>query len=538
MKKNKNSYNNKAVIYARVSSREQEKVGYSLSAQIKLLQDYAYKNNLEIVNVFKEAETAKQVGRKQFGEMITYLKKNLDVQNLLAEKTDRLQRNLNDYLTLRDLNNVAIHLVKEGEIITKKDSSNQKFQQWLKVLMVQQYIDNLSEEVKKGQTEKAKEGIYPSTAPLGYLNADNGNGKRIIIIDTLRAPYVKKAFEMYASGTYSELDICNKLYSEGLRSKKGCKVSVKTFERMLKNIFYLGKFEYSGYICENAQHDAIIDEETFAIVQKRLNRIPKAKSHKLQFPYQGLIRCSICGSILSPELKKGKFIYYHCNDYHKNGCKRKSYINQSKIDNIVATILKSLQISPKLLKDVQNTIKEIHMAKNSYQEHTMNEISSQLNKLTLRLEQLYQDKCDNKIDDEFWTHMNKKYSLEKAELIHQMKRINKADEDFSKLSEMLLKFCSNAHKLYLGGTADEKRYIASTIVSNLSYHDKKLDVELFPVFYTLSDLIKNYNIENYTNEPTESIYPTNKKDPKKGQFVNGGNDEARTRDLMRDRHAL
>lgn len=72
----------------------------------------------------------------------------------------------------------------------------------------------------------------------------------------------------------------------------------------------------------------------------------------------------------------------------------------------------------------------------------------------------------------------------------------------------------------------------------MTYYDQKLDIELYPAFYTLSDLIKDYNSQNGILEPTESIDFTNKKDPRKGQFVNGGNDEARTRDLMRDRHAL
>ena len=118
--------------------------------------------------------------------------------------------------------------------------------------MAKQYIDNLSEEVIKGQTENAKEGIYPSTAPLGYLNTDDGHGKRIIVVDEVRAPYIKRAFELYATGTYSALDICNLMYKDGLRSKKGCKVSKATFERMFKNDFYIGKLNYSGYTCDKA----------------------------------------------------------------------------------------------------------------------------------------------------------------------------------------------------------------------------------------------------------------------------------------------
>lgn len=134
--------------------------------------------------------------------------------------------------------------------------------------------------------------------------------------------------------------------------------------------------------------------------------------------------------------------------------------------------------------------------------------------------------------------MNKKWHDEKTELINQLQRINRADEEFYNMCEMLLKFCKNAHDMYLNGTAEEKRFITSTVISNITYYDKKLDIELFPVFYILSDLIKEEDKKFSTLEPTESIDFTNKKDPKKGQFVNGGTDEARTRDLLRDRQAL
>ena len=536
--KKKIDYGNKAVIYARVSSNRQEKEGFSIPAQIKLLEDYAEKHSLNIVKIFQESETAKKAGRKQFNAMLSFLNKNKDVQNVLVEKTDRLQRNFKDYVTLNEYKHVAIHLVKEGEIISDNATSHQKFIHGIKVLMAKQYIDNLSEEVIKGQTEKAKEGIYPSTAPLGYLNADDGHGKRIIVIDPERAPYIKRAFQLYATGSYSELEICNLLYKEGLRSKKGCKVSVKTFERMFKNIFYTGKFEYSGYICDNAQHEPLIDTETFNIIQKHLNGQSKAKTHDEQFTYQGLIRCKVCNGMLSPELKKKKYVYYHCSDYYKNGCKKKSYINESKIDKAVAEILKSFEITQITIDDVLSCIKEIHIAKNAYQEHATSEIMTQINTLQNRIEQAYQDKCDGKVDEEFWNATNKKWHAEKTELINQLQRMNKADEEFYNMCEMLLKFCKNAHEMYLNGTVEEKRFITSTIISNMTYYDKKLDIELFPVFYTLSDLIKEEDKKFSTLEPSESIDFTNKKDPQKGQFVNGGNDEARTRDLMRDRHAL
>jgi site-specific DNA recombinase len=85
-----------AVIYARVSSKEQEKEGFSIPAQLKLLKEYAAANGFAMAQEYVDVETAKQTGRVAFGEMVAYLKAHPSVRVMLVEKTDRLYRNLKD----------------------------------------------------------------------------------------------------------------------------------------------------------------------------------------------------------------------------------------------------------------------------------------------------------------------------------------------------------------------------------------------------------------------------------------------------------
>lgn len=68
--------NKQAVIYARVSSREQEREGFSIPAQLKLLKEYALKNGFQIVNKYSDAETAKKAGRTNYNAMLAFLKEN------------------------------------------------------------------------------------------------------------------------------------------------------------------------------------------------------------------------------------------------------------------------------------------------------------------------------------------------------------------------------------------------------------------------------------------------------------------------------
>src|SRR5262245_49036770 len=90
----------KAVIYCRVSSKEQEDSGYSLDAQEKLLKHYAIKNNFAVAKVYRISESAsgRQI-RKIFNEMLQYITQH-KIPIVLCEKIDRLTRNPKDAGTI------------------------------------------------------------------------------------------------------------------------------------------------------------------------------------------------------------------------------------------------------------------------------------------------------------------------------------------------------------------------------------------------------------------------------------------------------
>jgi hypothetical protein len=121
---------NRVVLYARVSSKDQETEGFSIPAQLRLLRDYAASNDFAIAEEFTDVETAKASGRTNFGQMLAYLQKHpRECCTILVEKTDRLYRNLTDYATLDGLG-VTIHLVKERpilEVLGAVHSRNQGF---------------------------------------------------------------------------------------------------------------------------------------------------------------------------------------------------------------------------------------------------------------------------------------------------------------------------------------------------------------------------------------------------------------------------
>ena len=202
-----------AVMYARVSSKEQEKEGFSIPAQLKVLRGYAEEHGFIVLQEYVDVETAKRVGRTGFTAMVEFFKKQTKTKTpeqacriVLVEKTDRLYRNSRTGSRWM-IWSWRFTSSKKMSILSRDSRSSEKFIHGIKVLMAKNYIDNLSEETKKGMLEKAEQGIYPTVAPLGYRNIVGRDGKKTIEPDPDTAPLVIRLFEWYASGNYSLKDV-------------------------------------------------------------------------------------------------------------------------------------------------------------------------------------------------------------------------------------------------------------------------------------------------------------------------------------------
>jgi site-specific DNA recombinase len=298
----------RAVIYARVSSKEQEKEGFSIPAQLKLLNDYAAAQGLVVAQEYVDVETAKQAGRAAFGEMVAYLKAHQSVRVMLIEKTDRLYRNLKDWVTVDELD-VELHFPKEGVVYSRESRSSEKFMHGIKVLMAKNYIDNLSEEARKGMQEKAEQGIWPTKAPLGYQNADGANGKRIIEPDPDVAPQVMKLFEWYAAGGLGLRELAKKARNAGFSYRKsGKSVPTSTVHSILRNRLYMGEFEWNGRLYRG-RHQPLVSRELWERAQDMLDgrNASKHRRAKHDFAFSGLIACGHCGCSVVGEIKKQRY---------------------------------------------------------------------------------------------------------------------------------------------------------------------------------------------------------------------------------------
>jgi site-specific DNA recombinase len=335
-----------AVIYTRVSSREQQQEGFSLGAQAKLLREYAERNDFQIVKAFEDVETAKASGRTQFSEMVAWFKRNRGCRILLVEKTDRLYRNFRDAVTLEDLD-IEIHFIKEGSAVSKNSKSQTRLIQGIHLVMARNYSENLREEVKKGMQEKASQGVYPGHAPFGYRN---NKAERSIEIDSVDSDTVNRLFGLYATGAHTLSTL-----AKAIRMETGKTISRNNVHLILRNRFYVGFFEWSGQTYVGT-HPLFVNPQVFERVQSVLTGHNRPKYSKREIAFRGLMTCAYDDCMVTGEVQKEKYVYYRCTG-HRGKCGLPRF-REEDIANRLGEPLKGLQVPLEVVSQIVTTLRE------------------------------------------------------------------------------------------------------------------------------------------------------------------------------------
>ncbi|MDB5009193.1 MAG: hypothetical protein JWP45_3586 [Mucilaginibacter sp.] len=260
----------KAVIYCRVSTKEQAEEGNSLVSQERLCREYAAKEGYEVAEVFIErGESAKTAERKELQRMLTFCTSKKDfIHAVIAYKVDRISRNIADYSLIK------VRLKKFNVVIKSiteffEDTPAGRFMENIIANVGQFDNDVRTERAVGGMREATLEGRYVWKAPTGFSNT-KVNGKCTIKPNEY-APLVKEAFELIATRMYSTEEVRLKMVKKGLVNNKGNPIHHSHFFLILRNPMYKGKIKKFGKEFQGT-FDPIVSEELFDLVQAILKR--------------------------------------------------------------------------------------------------------------------------------------------------------------------------------------------------------------------------------------------------------------------------
>jgi DNA invertase Pin-like site-specific DNA recombinase len=309
---------------ARVSSREQEREGFSLDVQVDGLEGYAISKRGKIERLWVISESAtKSDQRKIFREILAYAKRHhRRIDGILFYKVDRALRNMRDLVDLEELESKYgvdfISITQPTENTPSGRMMRRQLATFAAFTTEQQSLD-----VREGIAKRVDEGWFPSRSPFGYQNV-RVNGRSIVRIHPQNAPKVQSIFQMYAYQALAVGEIIETLFSEGsVFTPSKPRFSESKLYSILNDRAYIGEVKFRGK-WHPGRHDPLIDMETWSRVQVLLGE-KVYRSHQMLYA-GGLITCGHCGLPISGEVKEKQtkngtkeYIYYRCSRYTAKG---------------------------------------------------------------------------------------------------------------------------------------------------------------------------------------------------------------------------
>ena len=485
--------NNEAVLYTRVSSDEQKKKGYSLDYQRKKGEEYARLKNLNIVKTYSEHFSGKKPGRPLFDEMLELCKKK-KIQNLIFLIHHRASRNGIDSARLvymAEYLGFNIHLIEDGLILNKFSKPTDYLIFEVSNCMANFYPRNLSCDVRGKLLEKAEQGYYPERPPVGYMRKPNCK-KAYLQINPEKAPYIKKAFELYSTGNYSYRTLAKKLRDDGFWISNAVKCGKSNVEDILNNPVYMGDFVFKGRRYFNAKHEPIVSRELYLACQRIIEARTTGKLSKHNFAFSNLIKCSKCGCFLVGEIKKGKYIYYHCTGNKGGNCKKGSYIREEKIEEKILQTLSMFRMSDDVFELAKRCFRDEIKSRNQYDEEKLKNLDVQIEKMKERSNKLFDLYLDGKVEDELYSKKSKEIESNLNDLISSRSAVARNGIDVLKYSELLFELFKMSSTIYSRLNNSEKRELLKMLCSNFSYDGENIRITIKKAF---QPLVKIANLE-------------------------------------------
>lgn len=477
----------------------------SIESQIKELKDTAARLKLNVPEILTESQSAKHPGRPIFNELMRKIYKG-QVKGVIVWKLDRLARNPIDGTAMV----WALDQGKITEIITPQQSfhnnSNDKFLMQLEFGMAKKYVDDLSDNVKRGNRAKLERGWLPGLPLLGYLNDPK---ERTIIIDPERFPLIRKMWDMLLEGVLPSriLDIANKQWGFRTRfhPKLGRKpLTIGALYKIFGSPFYYGLIERkdSVYI---GKHTPMISEDEYWKAQEILGRKGRPRPKRHNFSFTGLIRCTECGCMITAEEKTKKsgrhYVYYRCSKKNKKFRCRQRYLNANDLEDQIIDSLSRIRVPTPLLDLTLGYLKAEEKEGSQQYSLVRHSLEQALSSCQRKLDNLNRMRLDDLIDNDEYLREKKRLLDEKIALTERLQNGDADKMGPIELTADSFIFAGQALDRFRNGSPEDKRDILREIGSNFYLKDGKLIIDAEKPLLIIAEGLKAVNIDNQWLEP-------------------------------------
>ncbi len=504
----------KYLLYLRRSQDAEDRQMASLEDQEAEMRAVASRLDLNVVDVIRESQSAKTPGRPEFNKMLLRIHQG-EADGILCWKINRLARN--------PVDGGQISWMLQQGAIKHIQTFSRDYQPTDNVIMMavelgmaNQFVNDLSVDVKRGMRQKAERGWFPQRQlPIGYRHNKGYEKGTSEIISTSELKIVKRLFHTMLEGAHSVADLHRQATQYGLLTKGGKPKSLQSIYNMLTNEFYCGYFYWkdgdgaSGRF--RGRHEAILTEDEFNQVQRLLGRKGRpTRVNKLDFAFRGPIKCGECGCGVTAESKmrvicsccKCKFscktqtvcpkcktdisemknpkiytnTYYRCTKKHKEIKCSQGVMDEGELEKVIKSELSKVEISEDFYNWSVNALKYMHGGEMETQDEVMERLQKKEKGLKDRLDKYVIMRADGEISGVQLAKFRTEAEAELLEIQKEQKRIHNRMTEWVKSADKYLTFADRVCKRFNKATNAEKRLMLETLGSTLEIIDRKLRI--------------------------------------------------------------
>lgn len=529
-------------IYARKSNESEDRQVTSIEDQISETKRIAQERNLHIVDIISESKSAKNTGRPAFNDMIKRISKG-EANGILCWKLNRLARNPIDGGTISMLlqQGVIQHVQTQGQGYLPTDNV---LMMLLEFGMANQFVNDLSVDVKRGMMKKAERGWIPNcNPPIGYKHNPERNTENSveIIKDPKTFSTVQQLWKLLLTGAYPMAKLKTVAESMGLRTKKGKRLAKSVYYRLFTNPVYYGSFYWrdtdNNRKLYQGKHEPMITKRQFDAAQIIMHKKchPTSK-YERQSLYLSLFQCGECGCSVTREIVdrayclrcKKKFsiknrdtcitcdtpisqaehfsflkkIYYRCTK--KRGKCTQSYLTEPQITEQINDYIDTIQINDDFYRWGLSALKHVSFHDDSYTK-LQTQLKSELHKIESRMKQYTVMRADNEITPSEFQSYRAEFNQHSSELQSQLHALNTDDINWHEEFQKAFNFAISIKKTFQKGDATVKQSIVRSLGSNPTLQNKTLYFTSPNRLLLLQKCQRVYDDEKEGFEPKKSL---------------------------------
>jgi hypothetical protein len=258
-----------------------------------------------------------------------------------------------------------------------------------------------------------------------------------------------------------------------------------TIHKILRNKIYTGDFEWRGKTYPG-KHAPLVSKELWESVQVILDRRFNKNHRKMKrdFAFSRLIKCGHCGCSLVGEIKKGRYVYYHCTGF-KGKCPE-PYTREEILEEKFGELLKGLYFDDEVLEWVTEALRQSHEDEKRHHDEAIARLQAEYKKLQHRIDAMYEDKLDGRIDAAFFDRKATDWRSEQDRLLTAIESHQAANQTYFDEGIKIFELAQNAYSLFLRQKSLEKRRLLNFLLSNCTWKHGELHAEFRQPFYILA----------------------------------------------------